>query len=142
MAISFFTVEATTRNFKNTKKKRNTSSFKSNNFKNIKSIPTSLEKIDDAFKEETNNEINTIKNDLESLSSIPVNIFSDKEIPLGDIDGVNSLFKLLRTPILGSEHVYLNGILQESGNGNDYIILNSNITFLTPPERNSKLRCT
>jgi len=74
--------------------------------------------------------------------STPIKIFSDKEIPTGNINGVNSSFTLSYTPIEGSEHIYLNGLLQESGVGNDYIISDSNITFLTPPEEGFKIRCT
>jgi len=66
----------------------------------------------------------------------------NREIPKGDLNGINFIFTLSRVPIEGSEHIYLNGLLQENGEENDYIIRNSDIIFLTPPERDYKLRCT
>lgn len=68
--------------------------------------------------------------------------FVDKEIPSGSINGSNTAFTLANTPISGSEHVYLNGILQESGSGNDYTISGANITMLTAPLTGEKLRVT
>lgn len=66
--------------------------------------------------------------------------FVDKEVPSGSINGVNTSFTLANSPVFGSEHVYLNGILQESGAGNDYTISGSNITMLTAPLTGEKLR--
>ena len=72
----------------------------------------------------------------------PVKIFVDKEIPSGSIDGVNTIFELSHLPVLGSEHLYLNGVLQESGIGNDYVISDSTITFFEAPQTGLKVRCT
>ena len=69
-------------------------------------------------------------------------VFSDKESPQGPINGINNIFTLNNPPVEGSEHVYLNGILQESGIENDYIISDSTITFNFPLEEETKLRCT
>lgn len=66
--------------------------------------------------------------------------FVDKEIPSGSINGSNTAFTLANTPILGSEHVYLNGMLQESGAGNDYTISGASITMLSAPLTGEKLR--
>ena len=66
--------------------------------------------------------------------------FVDKEIPSGAINGSNTAFTLANSPVAGSEHVYLNGILQESGAGNDYTISGANITMLTAPLTGEKLR--
>jgi hypothetical protein len=52
---------------------------------------------------------------------------------------INSIYMLKNIPVEGSEHVYLNGLLQES-DGNDYIISENIITFLNPPEKDLKLR--
>lgn len=73
--------------------------------------------------------------------SSPIKILVDKEIPSGLINGINSTYALKSIPIEGSEHVYLNGLLQES-NGNDYNIFENIITFITPPETGLKLRVT
>ena len=72
----------------------------------------------------------------------PTKIFVDKEIPSGSINGFNAIFKLEHLPVLGSEHLYLNGVLQESGVGNDYQISDSTITFKEAPPTDIKLRCT
>lgn len=66
--------------------------------------------------------------------------FVDKEIPSGSINGSNTAFTLANSPVAGSEHLYLNGVLQESGAGNDYTISGANITMLTAPLTGEKLR--
>jgi len=66
--------------------------------------------------------------------------FVDKEIPTGSINGSNVTFTLANTPIAGTEHVYLNGVLQESGAGNDYTITGATITYLTAPLTGEKIR--
>lgn len=59
--------------------------------------------------------------------------FADKESPSGSINGSNTAFTLTNSPVAGSEHVYLNGLLQLSGGGNDYTISGANITMTTAP---------
>jgi hypothetical protein len=66
--------------------------------------------------------------------------FVDKEVPSGSINGSNTAFVLANTPVSGSEHVYLNGVLQESGSGNDYTISGATITMATAPASGEKLR--
>jgi hypothetical protein len=66
--------------------------------------------------------------------------FVDKETPSGTVNGSNTTFTLANTPTAGSEHVYLNGLLQESGSGNDYTISGSTITYLTAPATGDKIR--
>jgi hypothetical protein len=68
--------------------------------------------------------------------------FVDKETPSGSVNGSNTTFTLANTPTVGSEHVYLNGILQESGAGNDYTISGATITMLTAPLTGEKIRVT
>lgn len=68
--------------------------------------------------------------------------YSDKESPMGVIDGVNSTFQLLYSPQTGSEHLYLNGMLQESGEGMDYLVDNNVITFTSAPEHGDRIRCS
>lgn len=65
--------------------------------------------------------------------------FVDKEVPTGSINGSNTAFSLANTPVAGSEHVFLNGILQEAGAGNDYTISGANITMATAPLAGEKL---
>lgn len=68
--------------------------------------------------------------------------FVDKETPSGAINGSNTSYTLANTPTVGSEHVYLNGVLQESGSGNDYTISGGTITMLTAPLTGEKIRVT
>jgi Avian adenovirus fibre, N-terminal len=65
-----------------------------------------------------------------------------RETPTGTINGVNATFTLANTPIAGTEEVYLNGILQEPGAGNDYTIATSTITMLSVPLTGDRLRVT
>ena len=66
--------------------------------------------------------------------------FVDKEIPSGAINGSNTAYTLANTPVAGSEHIYLNGVFQESGAGNDYTISGTAITFTTAPLSAEKIR--
>lgn len=57
--------------------------------------------------------------------------FVVREIPTGTVNGSNATFTLAATPVSGSEHVFVNGVLQNVGAGNDYTISGATITFLT-----------
>ena len=65
-----------------------------------------------------------------------------KEKPMGLIDGVNRTFLISFEPVKNSEHLYLNGLLQDSDADADYIISGNRITFLEAPMLGSKLRCS
>jgi hypothetical protein len=68
--------------------------------------------------------------------------FVVRETPTGLINGSNTTYTLANTPIVGTEQVYLNGILQEPGAGNDYTISGLTITYLTAPLTGDRLRVT
>jgi hypothetical protein len=68
--------------------------------------------------------------------------FIDKEKPTGLTDGVNTIFKLSHIPIPNSEHLYLNGILQEKGDDLDYILDGKNIIFLEAPFNGMRVICS
>lgn len=68
--------------------------------------------------------------------------FVDKEIPGGFIDGENRVYNLAYNPIPGSEHLYLNGLLQDSGEDLDYTIIDSTITFHDAPMEGMTLKCS
>jgi hypothetical protein len=68
--------------------------------------------------------------------------FVDKETPLGIIDGINNLFILSNLPDENSEHIYLNGLLQDSGQFEDYTIIGNEIYFNQPPLNGMKIRCS
>src|SRR5215471_18066940 len=66
--------------------------------------------------------------------------FVTRETPSGSVNGSNTTFTLANTPLVGTEMVFLNGILQEPGAGNDYTISGATITYLAAPLTNDKLR--
>lgn len=65
-----------------------------------------------------------------------------RETPTGAVDGVNTTYTLANTPVAGKEMVFLNGVLQEPGVGNDYTISGATITYLSAPFTGDKVRVT
>lgn len=65
-----------------------------------------------------------------------------RETPTGTVNGSNTTFTLASTPVAGTEHVYVNGLLQDVGSGNDYTISSGTITFGTAPASGDKIRVT
>lgn len=65
--------------------------------------------------------------------------FVDKELPAGSINGSNVTFTLANTPVAGSVHLYLNGLLQDEGGGFDYTISGATITMVTAPASGERL---
>lgn len=63
-----------------------------------------------------------------------------RETPTGLVNGSNTTYSLAATPTAGTEEVFLNGILQEPGAGNDYTIAASVITMLSAPLTGDRLR--
>lgn len=74
-----------------------------------------------------------------SADLVPAN-FVMREIPSGAVNGVNTVFTLAFTPVLGKETVYLNGLQQDVGAANDYTISGPVITFMVAPEVTDKIR--
>jgi len=72
-------------------------------------------------------------------NSLGFNAFVDRETPSGAKNGSNTTFTLSSAPVSGSEHVYLNGVLQEPGTGNDYTISGNTITMAVAPQASDKL---
>lgn len=66
--------------------------------------------------------------------------FVTRETPTGTVNGSNTTFTLANTPTAGTEEVFLNGILQEPGAGNDYTISGATITYLAAPLTGDRLR--
>lgn len=66
-----------------------------------------------------------------------------RETPSGTVNGSNTVFTLANNPASNNqEMVFLNGLLQESGAGNDYTISVQTITFLTAPQTGDRIRVT
>jgi len=61
------------------------------------------------------------------------------EIPSGSINGVNQSYTITNTPQVGTVHLYLNGLYQEEGSGNDYLLSGTDITFVQAPETDDVL---
>jgi hypothetical protein len=59
--------------------------------------------------------------------------FVIRETPTGTINGSNATFTLANTPVAGTDEVFLNGILQEAGAGNDYVLTGTSLVFNTAP---------
>lgn len=55
--------------------------------------------------------------------------FADSETPSGTVNGVNDTFTLANTPTAGTVRLYVNGMRQNVGAGNDYTISGGTITF-------------
>ena len=66
--------------------------------------------------------------------------FVTRETPTGAVNGSNVTFTLANTPVAGTEHVYINGLLMEPGAGNDYTISGSTITTLFTLQTGDKIR--
>jgi len=63
-----------------------------------------------------------------------------RQTPTGAINSSNVTYTLANTPIVGTEQVFLNGILQEAGAGDDYTISGATITYETAPVTGDILR--
>jgi hypothetical protein len=63
------------------------------------------------------------------------------EIPVGDIDGENEVFILHQNPANGTEHVFLNGILQQPGLTGDYTLEGNTLIFNEAPAAGSVVIC-
>lgn len=61
------------------------------------------------------------------------NNFVYNETPTGLVDGVNTVFTMSNAPIADKQSVYVNGVKQNPGGGNDYTIAGAVITFAVPP---------
>ena len=68
--------------------------------------------------------------------------FIDKETPVGIVDDVNVIYELQHQPFADSEHVYINGMLQQAGEHADYTINTNQIIFNEAPFPGANIRCT
>ena len=86
----------------------------------------------------------TITISANATDSVLVANYVVREAPSGTPNGVLTTFTLAATPVAGKEEVYVNGILQNSGTGNDYTISGATITFLAGaiPQTNDVIRVT
>jgi hypothetical protein len=66
--------------------------------------------------------------------------FIVRETPGGLVNGANTTYTLANTPISNTEMLYVNGLLQEPGAGNDYTISGGTITMLSAPVSGDRIR--
>jgi phage-related tail fiber protein len=66
--------------------------------------------------------------------------FVTRETPGGLVNSANTAFTLAATPLVGTEEVFLNGLQQDPGAGQDYTITGAAITYLTAPLTGDKIR--
>ncbi len=64
-----------------------------------------------------------------------------RETPTGLVNGANVTYTLANTPKVGTESLFVNGILQEAGAGNDYTISGATITMLYTPAVGDRIKC-
>jgi len=69
-----------------------------------------------------------------STQIITSGIFIGNEIPVGDINGINTIFTLSNIPIIDSVIVRLSGLVQVPEAGKDYTINDNIITFFKAPK--------
>jgi hypothetical protein len=69
----------------------------------------------------------------DTAGSLSPSNFVTEETPSGTINGSNTTFTLANTPTSGTVKLYLNGVRQKSGAGNDYTISTNTITMATAP---------
>lgn len=73
-------------------------------------------------------------------STVPsTSSFVVRETPSGLINGTNTGFTLANTPVVGTEQVFLNGLLLDAA-GEDYSISGTAITLISAPQSGDKLR--
>ena len=66
-------------------------------------------------------------------------MYNEREIPEGEVNGVNVKYQLTSIPKLNTEYLYVNGLLM---NYDDYSIIDNVITFKDAPELDSKIVCS
>ena len=79
------------------------------------------------------NNVDLNLSDLAGVGTVGAKTYVNREVPSGTKNGSNADFVLAHTPLSGTEMVFLNGILQNAGAGNDYTFATATITFLTAP---------
>lgn len=67
------------------------------------------------------------------FGGLAISNFVKREVPSGALNGSNTAYVLANTPVSATEEVFLNGLLQFVGAGNDYTISTTTITMLTAP---------
>lgn len=78
-----------------------------------------------------------------NVRKVSIPNFSNSETPAGVVNGINVTFTLFHIPSPPSSlNLYVNGIWQSQGIGNDYTLLGNTITMSAPPTSGYVLRAS
>lgn len=77
---------------------------------------------------------------IEEVTQAAVSANVIRETPTGVCNGVNKVFTLASAPIIGTEQVFLSGMLLLSGTVNDYVISGSTITMNYSPDSDDTIK--
>lgn len=75
-------------------------------------------------------------------SGLTYDKYVNRATPAGAIDGVNAEFTLPDVPHAGSESLYYNGQLIESGAGNDYVLVGAVVTLNFVPQVGDRVKAS
>ena len=81
----------------------------------------------------TATQVRTLLNVADGATAVTLPTFITREAVTGTKNGTNPTFTLANIPTVGSESLFLNGMLLNPGAGNDYTITGLTITMLTLP---------
>ena len=68
--------------------------------------------------------------------------FADNEVPAGLLNSSNVTYTLANTPVAGSVMLFLNGIKQKAGAGNDFTISGLTITMAVAPDSGESIEAS
>ena len=68
--------------------------------------------------------------------------FEHNEVPGGLINGANVTYSLANSPLAGTLHLYVNGIHQKEGGGDDFTVAGATVTMSIAPFGGSLLLAT
>lgn len=97
---------------------------------------------EDDFASDSDTQLATQQSIKAYVDSAGMSNYVVNETPSGSVDGANTTFTLANTPDAGTVQVFLNGLLQLEGAGNDYTISGDTITYLSAPLSGDVLRIT
>lgn len=77
---------------------------------------------------------------VDGFGSVRASNVVTRETPSGLLDGSNAVFVLSSTPLAGTEHVYVSGLLMDPGASNDYVLTGNTITLAFNLNETDKIR--
>jgi len=96
----------------------------------------------DVYNSPSDGDVLTYKESTSQFEWSSIGTMTVNDSPTGSINGTNTTFTLGGTPVGNTLSVFLNGILQQPGAGNDYTIAGTTVTFIAPPEAGDIILCS